>query len=685
MADRWWNPAAAGNWGDTSSWAATEGGATGETVPTSSDDVYFSSTNNNQCTVNVTANCNNLDFGDWTGTYLLNQNLSAYGSVVFSGAMTMTAATFKCLYLASASDFTLTCNGLQLSAMSGFGYIYKNGLGSTLTLADDFTLERYANINIAAGNFDTDGFTIDCYGLSSISSTAVYLRASIINILGNGGCALNSNTLNAGTSTINNYGSGKIDFYSKNNAYNINQLYGGDSKTEGIPSLNNLTINPGAAYAEATIDGNLTITGTLTLTGNSDRYRLWIGSDTPGTARTITAANVSAQYVDFEDITGAGAGDWDLSTITGGSGNCGGNSGITFSSARDLYWVGDSGITYDSAEWASSSGGSGGAGVPRAQDTLHFDSNSFSTTGQTVSIGLRRHGTMDWTGVTNSPTININFVSNYYGSLTLVSGMSVTGTSAIYFSGRSTHTITMAGKSFASSSVVFSCPGGTYTFQDAFTNDGTIYFQYGTLDFNDFDVTCQVFNSNYNNTRTLNMGSGTLTLTGTGYVWYIGQTSLTLNEETSTIKATNNSSSTKYFRGQAAATYYNLWIATLGTGNFDMYDNYDLTFNQIKISEGAKLRFKAGKMVTVSDFVADGTSAITITSSTSATHTLSCASGTIDVSYCTISYSIATGGATFNAWTSLGNTDGGNNTGWIFTEPSGAQNTSNFFYFMGVL
>ena len=34
MADKYWNPAGAGNTGDTSSWAASDGGATGEAVPT---------------------------------------------------------------------------------------------------------------------------------------------------------------------------------------------------------------------------------------------------------------------------------------------------------------------------------------------------------------------------------------------------------------------------------------------------------------------------------------------------------------------------------------------------------------------------------------------------------------------------------------------------------------------------
>lgn len=431
-----------------------------------------------------------------------------------------------------------------------------------------------------------------------------------------------------------------------------------------------------------TLAANLTVSGTLTLTGGSDRYRLAIVSDTPGTARTITAGTVAATYCSFRDITGAGAGSWDLSAVTGGSGDLKGNTNITFSTPRTMYWIGGTGTTYDSAEWSDSSGGSGGYGVPRAQDSLVFDANSFSSGSQTVTIGLRAHGSMDFTNVTNSPTLNINFSTSIYGSLTLASGMSLSGTSALYFRGRSTHTITSAGKSFAQI-VSIVAPGGTYTLQDALVNDGTFYVQNGTFDANDFGVTCQVFNSNYNgNTRVLNMGSGTWVLTSASYVWYVGNTGLTLNQETSTIKMTNNSSNTKYFRAGTAETYYNLWIDTAGTGTVDMYDASNHTFNQIKISEGAILRFKAGTTTTVTDFVADGTSAITLTSATAATHTLSCASGSIDVSYCTISYSIAAGGATWNAWTSLGNTDGGNNTGWVFTEPVGGAVYNAFWFGM---
>jgi hypothetical protein len=68
--------------------------------------------------------------------------------------------------------------------------------------------------------------------------------------------------------------------------------------------------------------------------GNSATNRVLVFSGTLGTPRTITAANVSVTNADFRDITGAGAGNWNLSAVSGGSGDAGGNSGITFTTGQ---------------------------------------------------------------------------------------------------------------------------------------------------------------------------------------------------------------------------------------------------------------------------------------------------------------------------------------------------------------
>ena len=72
MADRYWVGGTA-TWDATAGtkWAATSGGAGGETVPTTADDVYFDA-NSGAVTVTTSSNVNarNLDFTGFTGTFI---------------------------------------------------------------------------------------------------------------------------------------------------------------------------------------------------------------------------------------------------------------------------------------------------------------------------------------------------------------------------------------------------------------------------------------------------------------------------------------------------------------------------------------------------------------------------------------------------------------------------------------
>ena len=80
------------------------------------------------------------------------------------------------------------------------------------------------------------------------------------------------------------------------------------------------------------------------------------------------------------------------------------------------------------------------------------------------------------------------------------------------------------------------------------------------------------------------------------------------------------------------------------------------------------VKFQSTKTFNCTSFVADGASGrlITIGSTTTSAHTLSDSAGTNTVTYCEISYSTATGGATWNSFISSGNENDGNNTGWDF-------------------
>jgi hypothetical protein len=91
--------------------------------------------------------------------------------------------------------------------------------------------------------------------------------------------------------------------------------------------------------------------------------------------------------------------------------------------------------------------------------------------------------------------------------------------------------------------------------------------------------------------------------------------------------------------------------------------------NTRKSTSAASILFTAGTTNTFTDWNASGESTrlLTIGSDTAANHTLSDASGTVSADFLSISRSTATGGADWYA--GANSTDGGNNSGWIFTAP----------------
>ena len=97
------------------------------------------------------------------------------------------------------------------------------------------------------------------------------------------------------------------------------------------------------------------------------------------------------------------------------------------------------------------------------------------------------------------------------------------------------------------------------------------------------------------------------------------------------------------------------------------------SFNNLTINKNNSptINFTSGTTQTIGGTftsAGDATHQITIGATSGSTAALSKSSGTVSVSYTTISYSEATGGATWLAYLTNGNTDGGNNSGWDFTD-----------------
>ena len=70
------------------------------------------------------------------------------------------------------------------------------------------------------------------------------------------------------------------------------------------------------------------------------------------------------------------------------------------------FWVGDGGDWNDTAHWATSSGGTGGASVPISTDNVTFDANSFPSSSQAVNIDAASACNNFTATATNSPVVS---------------------------------------------------------------------------------------------------------------------------------------------------------------------------------------------------------------------------------------------------------------------------------------
>ena len=351
------------------------------------------------------------------------------------------------------------------------------------------------------------------------------------------------------------------------------------------------------------------------------------------------------------------------------------------------YWVGGTANwdTTAGTKWAYTSGGVGGASVPDTTNDVFFDASSGSgNTTFSLSTNIK---SLDMTGYTGTLTHSagqiLTFLSNGGTNIVKFAGTYILGdpvTSEIDFDATSNpavYNFTTGGNTFGNILVGPYHGGNTVTLQDNLNMGvGTsLTLRKGNFDANNKNLSIGLFYSSNGNTRTLTMGSGIWSLSGddtTGNTWDItASTGLTLNSNTSTIKFTSNSGGTATFIG-GGKTYYNFWNSI---GTMEVVRNADTgnTFNNFKIDPGQAQLFGSDTTTTVASFEAVGTSAnpIFISNDNINPFTISKSSGTVNVAYCYISLSVTAGGATWNSYTTSGNTDGGGNTGWNFNNTFG--------------
>ena len=533
-----------GSWDATSTanWSNASGGASGFGPPTSADNVIFDANSNvgtGAFTVTVTgtssapAVCNDFSTGGAGGaldgamtlTMGATAQLDVYGSFTAPATNFTTSGTTgsNIRFASTSTGKTVTTNGVSFSAIN-FRFI---GSGGEWTLGSAITIGSLA---LEGGTFNTGNYNVtgvSMFRTQSLATTVASLGSSTLSFTGSTPVTfsvITSFTLNANTSQITCSATSPVFAGGGLTFYNVSFTSAGNGQTTitGANTFNNITQTSRSATGRrlVVLGENQTISGTLTLgAANTAIRRIIVTSNTVGTQRTITLNGTLATLadVDFQDIATAGTvGTWTGTRL----GNGLNNSGITFDAPKTVYWNLAGSQSWSSTGWATTNTGTPAANnFPLAQDTAVFTEAGAAGTINIDSAWFIGEINMA-DGVSNrttAMTLTFNTAAqiSIFKNVKLFSNLTISGTSGVpVFSVQgTTQTITSAGVTF-STQLSIVCPTGTVQLLDNLTCTNTVNLNQGTLDLNDFDLTCNIFSSNNSNTRSIDFGTGEINLTG---------------------------------------------------------------------------------------------------------------------------------------------------------------------------
>ena len=772
-----------GNWSQFAThWATSSGGSTFHIqVPQSTDNVYFDSnsfsTVGQTITLDVTTPaCNNMDWTGVTNTPTINGNsktLNVYGSLKLVTGMTSSSLNIS--FNATSMGNTITTAGRSLGSLTldgiGGGWILQdaltagivtltNGSFNTNSVTCNLSSLQSSNSNVRSINLGTStlNFSIDPAILITTTTNLTFSGASsIINVTGNNAAfstiGLTFNIINfTNASGSFNYGpyiantvtfAGNCSLFRGANTIGTliipgtlsgsmtgsstitNATFGGTSTINTSNTFGTLNLT-GAGGTTYTLNSGTTQTITTALniaSGNCSAFNI-IKSSSSGSQATLnmTSGTVTADYVNLKDIKALGGATFNASNAIDQGNNIGWN--IATLASRNLYWIGGTGNWSSGSNWSLTSGGVSSGCAPISVDNVYFDSNSFSAVGQTITLDVTTPAcnNMDWTGVTNTPTINGNSKTlNVYGSLKLVTGMTSSSLNISFNATSMGNTITTAGRSLGS--LTLDGIGGGWILQDALTA-GIVTLTNGS--FNTNSVTCNLssLQSSNSNVRSINLGTSTLNFSIDPAILITTTTNLTFSGASSIINVTGNNAAFSTigltfniinFTNASGSFNYGPYIANTVTfaGNCSLFRgantigtliipgtlsgsmtgsstitnatfggtstiNTSNTFGTLNLT-GAGLTYTLNsgttQTITTALNITGGTGGfpVNLKSSTLGTQaTIYMASGSICTDYIRLTDIKATGGATFTAGPSSQNVS--NTIGWTFI--SGIPNPS---------
>lgn len=676
-------------------------------------------TSSSSVIVTTTGHFSEVTLNDPAGALRYTATAMTIYSALIVGASTIVNGSISTVTMSVGT--LLTSNGVLLD----FNVAIAASTGSPVGILDAVTIGPARTLTLTSGTFDLNGFTLTIGRFASSSSTIRAIAFNSGNLVINAVItAISSIWAVDNVSNFSYTGTWSVTFNSSGaftNTINHGGTLGGSEAT-AIPNLTNPTLGGSLALVGHFIDvdftgisNSITISGmtvyrdlkvsnTLTMatagssiifsgttynksiTSNGNTFNNPIDMNAVGKTLTLNDALSMSNTSAFNLVNGTinlnsftftcgrfSSNNSNTRSINFNSGNITVNAAIT---AATTVWNMQTATNYSytgSHTVTIVSSGAFTTQIYHASTAGGSESNamrSLVVTSAGAQLDIQGHFVdVDLSAISNAIITNNRTI---YGAfkLSATSTFSVTGGTTT-FSG-TTYTKTLETSNNPDVRMFFNidCAGSTVTLIGNLTYSGVgsaggINFTNGAFDANGYDVSV---NSVYlgAGTKTLYMGSGTWSVV----IWDMSTNAagLTFFKQTANI-VLNKSSSLSYNFYGGGLTYNRLTLSP--PGNSSTFNIYNSNIFDELASSGAftfSLRFEVGSTNTFNTWTATGSSGavMTLTSIAAGTHTLSKSSGTVSVSYAAISNSIATGGASWQSYTSNGNTDGGGNSGWNF-------------------
>ena len=732
MANRYW-VGGTNTWDATAGtkWSTTSGGSGGASVPTSADSVFFDQAGTYTVTISGTRNCLDITVSAGTVTFTSTGALTVAGSMSLVST-TVWNATGTITFTGSP---TVTTNTVTIGAP-----ITYNSTSGTMTLGSALTLANTRTFTLTAGTLNLVSYTLTTGLFSSSNSNTrviafgtgnitvngatgtLWTTSTVTNLTTTGTQVVNVSNSTAGNTTIT---SGSL---SEANSISFNFTTGSYALTLTAGTKRNLNFTGFGAGTVSntaqTIYGNMILSNDMTLTGGAN---IWTLGGTVVSTRDVDLANKTALGFPLTfNATGSTfrflrnttlntnytwqTGNFDLNgfelsvttfvrtpgfgavsmTANGGRVNVTGTSGVVLDPQPSAsYYI--SGVV--PIYLTPTSTPSGRTISSLGQGFSLYFSGAVSQT-DTLSITPTNFYVKNLDSTGFSGTFNATGLYwEVYGSLFFNSSTSFSGFSSkvLYLWGSGVQETIGGTTSFPTFGTVSTLGSNSnYKLNQNVTTTDSFGVGNGTLDLNGKTVTTKRGSSS----GTIAMSGGTIVLTGSNSdppsiqpVW--NTTDPATFTGSGTISCTSNLD--KYI-GPAGRTLPT--INQGGTGTLSLEDDgtgtgYVLNDLTSTATSNTTIVLPVNVTTTFTNFTLSGasTAQVTLRSGGSGTRaTISKASGTVSVSYLTIQDIAATGGATWNAFTTNGNVDGGNNTGWNFSGattqtllPSLVTNTNVFY------